>query len=121
MQGLGHSHEKGDLDITLGTRQPGAQASSRMDGNVAWKGKLTLDHCGQLWDGRKEGPGLVTSREDQGASGGAKLQDPACPQGPCKHSHTASHWGLTQLGRGMITRAHFTNKETEAQEGKVTW
>lgn len=62
---------------------------------MAWKGKLTLDHCGQPWGGGRDRPGLVTGREDQGPRppprplGPGKLQGPTAPlRAPRKHSRT---------------------------------
>lgn len=62
-----------------------AQCSSRVERNMVWKGGLTLDHCGQPWDGRRraEGSGLVTGREDQGMpQAEPSFKTVLLPQGP---------------------------------------
>lgn len=87
----------------LGMGRHQAQAS-RVDRNVAWKGKLTPDHCGQLWNRRrKEGPGLVTSREDQGAPPRlSQAARPYLPLGAPASTHTSLSSGShTALGDGQ--------------------
>lgn len=100
----GRYYGKGNLNSTLESRQHWAQYSSRIDKNVAWKGRLPLDHCDQSWAGRREGP-----RQAEPSFRILPL--------PRSLSQALTHILLldshSSFGSWMVTKAHFTNKETE--------
>lgn len=95
-------------DAPMGRGTPTAPrglGSSRHSVAAAWKGlwpggKAHLDHCDQPWDGRRrDRPGLVTGREDQGPPLHPRPSQTSRPylslRAPHKHPSTSCSWILT--------------------------